>query len=230
MTRLLLTFIAALALISCARQEQTSSAPPNIPTPNNENAMLVGTQSEVFTLYRKTNNLFHVARVLRKASDDFDLLLYDVNAATAEGAAQKLVSSEHLTKLELDKRKPILQKDYIWSPLKVDQVLFVQIQPDTFKDEFELLDRRQKLEKQLDHTLESKNLGEWLASDIGPGGGNILYKVADIEQALNAVLEIVKQNGLENEVRVGRRVYVADRDWFYEVIYPSNFTGVFNTM
>ena len=202
----------------------------NISTTKEQVTMANSAEKEVFTLYRKTENVFHIARALTTNTDSFDLHLYDVDSSKPEEAKQTFVSAEHLTQQQLADRKTKLETSYNWTPFKNYEVLFVQIQPKGFKDEIELLDKRQSVEIQLSDVLESTQLGEWLASDIGPGGGNILYKVKDSGRALETVLTVMKQHNLDKSVLVGRRVFVADSDWFYEVIYPAKFTGSFNTM
>jgi hypothetical protein len=185
---------------------------------------------EVFSLYRKTESVFHVARALTTGNDNFDLHLYEVNTSTAEGAKQSFVSVEHLTRQQLDSRKSELQSSYNWTPFKGNEVLFVQIQPTGFKNETELLDKRQDIETKLSDALEKKKLGEWFAGDLGPGGGNMLYTVTDIDKSLDIILAVLKQNNLDKNALIGRRVLVAEGDWFYEVIYPTKFSGDFNTM
>ncbi len=202
----------------------------NISIPKEQVTKANSAEKEVYTLYRKTENVFHIARALTTNTDNFDLHLYAIDTSKPEEARQTLVSAEHLTQQQLASRKTELQTSYNWTPFKNYEVLFVQIQPKGFKDEIELLDKRQNIEVQVSDVLESKKLGEWIASDIGPGGGNILYRVKDIDRALETLLTVIRQNNLDKSVLIGRRVSVADSDWFYEVIYPTKFTGNFNTM
>ncbi len=185
---------------------------------------------EVFTLYSKADSLVRVARVLTSDNKTFDLHFYEVDIATPEGAKQKFISTEQLTQQQLDSKKTELLSTYNWTPFKGNDVLFVQIQPTGFKDEMQLLDKRQEIEDKLSKAFEDKNLGEWFAGDLGPGGGNMLYTVHNIEQALQTTLQVLQQNKLDKNVLIGRRVLVADGDWFYEVIYPTKYSGDFNTM
>jgi hypothetical protein len=108
--------------------------------------------------------------------------------------------------------------------------LFVQIQPAGFRDEKQLLDKRQEVEDLLSKALENKELGKWFAGDIGPGGGNMLYTVKDIDKSMQIILEVLQQNKLDKNVLIDRRVLVDQDDWFYEVIYSTKFSGDFNTM
>ena len=112
---------------------------------------------------------------------------------------------------------------------KADFDSFFQIKPGNFKSDMQLLDIRQKVEIELTKAIEKKNSGEWFASDNGPGGGNILFSVKDIKETINAAKTIIYSRNLENDILIGRRVNIADDEWFYEVIFPQNYSGEFNT-
>ena len=185
---------------------------------------------ETFSLYKKTDSIIYVARALTTGNDKFDLYLYEVNISTPEGAKQAYTSIQQLTQKELDSKKTELQSSYNWTPFKGNEVLFVQIQPTGFNDEMQLLDKRQEIEDKLSKVLENKKIGEWFAGDIGPGGGNMLFTVTDIDNSLQIILDVLQQNKLDKNVLIGRRVLVDKDDWFYEVIYPTKYTGDFNTM
>jgi hypothetical protein len=215
----LLTF---LGLTSC---NQNSDKQTNGQT---NSTLLV--DKETFCLYKKTDNIIYVARALTSGNDKFDLYLYEVNISTPEGANQTFTSIQQLTQKELDRKKTELQSSYNWTPFKGNEVLFVQIQPTGFKDEMQLLDKRQEIEDKISKALENKKLGEWFAGDLGPGGGNMLYTVTDIGKSLQVILDVMQQNKLEKNVLIGRRVLVDKDDWFYEVIYPTKYSGDFNTM
>jgi hypothetical protein len=185
---------------------------------------------EIFTLYSRTENAVKVARAMTTSNETFDLHLYELNTSTPEAAQQTTISVQTLTKQELETKSTELKNTYNWTPFKGDNVLFVQIQPRGFKNEIELLDKRQEIEDKLNTVLETNKLGEWFAGDIGPGGGNMLYTVTNIEITLQTILQVLKQNNLDKNVLIGRRIMIDKGDWFYEVIYPTKFTGTFNTM
>ncbi|MGX9987513.1 hypothetical protein [Soonwooa purpurea] len=185
---------------------------------------------EVFSLYKKTDSTIYVARALKTNNDKFDLHLYDLNISTPEGAKQTFNSVQQLTHQELENKRIALQSSYNWTPFKGNEVLFVQIQPTGFNDEMQLLDKRQEVEDKLSNALENKKLGEWFAGDLGPGGGNMLYTVTDIDKSMQIILDVLQQNKLDKNVSIGRRVMIDKDDWFYEVIYPTNYSGDFNTM
>ncbi|MEI8046689.1 MAG: hypothetical protein WCI92_04870 [Bacteroidota bacterium] len=217
-----LVLLAFFNLTSCKQNtEKQTGGKENSTLPANE---------EIFSLYKRTDNIIYVARALATGNEKFDLLLYELNISIPEGARQTFTSVQQLTKQELDSKKVDLQINYNWTPFKEKEVLFVQIQPVGFRDEKQLLDKRQEVEDLLSKALENKELGEWFAGDIGPGGGNILYTIKDIDKSMQIILEVLQQNKLDKNVLIGRRVLVDQDDWFYEVIYPPKFTGEFNTM
>jgi hypothetical protein len=171
-----------------------------------------------------------VARALTIGSDEFDLHLYELNISIPENAKQSFGSVQKLTKRDLDNKKTEIQRNYNWMPFENNAVLFIQIQPIGFENEMQLLDKRQEVEHELTTALENKNVGKWIAGDLGPGGGNMLYTVTDLDKSLQMILEVLQQNSLEKQVLIGRRVMLDNDDWFYEVIYPTKFSGAFNTM
>jgi hypothetical protein len=215
----LLTF---LGLASCNQNSDKQS--------NGQTNSTLLADKEIFSLYKKIDSVIYVARALTTGIDKFDLDLYELNISTPEGAKQTFTSVHQFTQQELENKKTELQSSYNWTPFKGNEVLFVQIQPTGFKDEMQLLDKRQEIEDKLSKALENKKLGEWFAGDLGPGGGNMLYTVTDIDKSLQIILDVLQQNKLDKNVLIGRRVLVDKDDWFYEVIYPTKYSGDFNTM
>ena len=153
-------------------------------------ALLIDT--EIYTLYRKTENTFEVARILAKKIDSFDIELYRINTSVAGGTKQDFISVQHFMKSELEDKKTELQKHYNWIPLKSKEILFVQIQPSAAKGDLDFLDLRQETEGKIDKALENQRLGEWIAGDLGPGGGNMLFEVTDLEESLKVVLQVLQ--------------------------------------
>lgn len=187
-------------------------------------------KNEAFTLYKKTDSVIYVARALEAVGDTFDLHLYHINISGPEYAHQFLGSVQRLERQEIDKKRTELQTSYTWIPFRNEEVLFVQIQPSGFNDEMQLLDKRQEVEDKLGEALENNQLGQWMAGDIGPGGGNMLYTVTDMGKSLQTIISVLQEHDLEKKVLVGRRVSLDKDDWFYEVIYPANYSGLFNAM
>jgi hypothetical protein len=215
-----LQIIASMSIISCSQ----NTSKMNI----KYEALLIDT--EIYTLYRKTENTFEVARILAKKIDSFDIELYRINTSVAGVTKQDFISVQHFMTTKLEDKKAELQKHYNWIPLKSKDILFVQIQPTAAKGDLDFLDLRQETEDKIGKALENQQLGEWIAGDLGPGGGNMLFEVTNLERSLKVVLQVLQQNGLEKNIVIGKRVNIDENDWFHEVIYPSRFTGVFNTM
>lgn len=215
-------FLSLLTLVGCNQiSNMKSNSPPNL-------RHLA--DIEAFTLYKKVDEKIHVARALSIGNDKFDLYLYELNTSVPEGSKQSFVSVQQMTKQELDNKKAALQIDYNWKPFIGNKVLFVQIMPSGFKNEIELLEKRHEIEEKLGNGLESNGLGEWIAGDLGPGGGNMLFTVEDFDKSMDLILEVLRQNELDDKVRIGRRVRIDKNDWFYEVIHPKKYSGDFNTM
>jgi hypothetical protein len=217
-----LVLLAFLGLTSCNQNSRKQ-------TDERTNLTLL-TDKEIFSLYNKTDSVIYIAKAMSNGSDKFDFYSYELKISSPEGAKQTFISVKQLTKEELNNKKNELHSQYNWIPFKGDQVLFVQIQPTAFKDEMQLLDKRQEIEDKLSKVLENRKLGEWCAGDLGPGGGNMLFTVTDLDKSLQAVLEVLQQNKLDKNVLIGKRILVAKGDWFYEVIYPIKYSGNFNTM
>jgi hypothetical protein len=112
------------------------------------------------------------------------------------------------------------------------EVMFVQIVPDSAMsnlDGLRFLNLRQKIEDKIDEVLKSKNLGKWFAGDMGVGA-NMLFFTNDWAKATEITLEILKQEDLIDHVLIAKRIVITKDDWNYEIIYPIEFTGVFNEL
>lgn len=111
-------------------------------------------------------------------------------------------------------------------------VMFVQIVPDSTMDNMDalgFLNLRQNIEGKIDDRLQSKNLGEWFAGDMG-AGGNMLFFVDDWKRSTETVMEVLKEEGLLDHVLIAKRIMTTKEDWSYEVVYPTGYQGVFNQM
>ncbi len=217
-----IAIFSLLSLVGCNQNSSMKSNSQPSPEPYAE--------SEAFSLYKRADSKFYVARAVTNGGSDFDLFQYEIETSVPEGAKQSFVSVQKLTRDELENKRAALQTDYNWEPFKGDKVLFIQIDPSGFSNEFELLEKRHDVEEKLGNALERKGLGEWIAGDLGPGGGNMLFTVKDIDRSMRVCLDVLRQNELDQKVRIGRRVRTDKDDWFYEVIHPTTFSGDFNTM
>ena len=48
--------------------------------------------------------------------------------------------------------------------------------------------------------------------------------------AMKAIIKVLCENNLENNTLVTKRIALAKDDWIYEVVYPKEYTGEFNSM
>lgn len=133
----------------------------------------------------------------------------------------------------LDSLEASFNNEGLVTKLTIDKdVMFIQIIPDSTMGTFEVLrflNFRQKIEEQIDEALQSKNLGEWFAGDMG-AGANMLFFITDWDKANEAVMEILKQESLLDHVLVTKRIGTSEEDWNYEVVYPLEYEGIFNQM
>lgn len=192
------------------------------------NASIV-VDKELCTLYKKDSNTIRTLRALQKPNDSVALFLMDLDVSKPEGTLQKFISVQLLSRKQFEQQAIKFKEVYTWKPFTGSEVIFVQIKAgDT--NEFVVLDKRQEIEDQINEALKDGNIGEWIAGDIGPGGGNMLFEVNNIDKSMPVILEVLRQNKVEKQVVIGRRVMVNSNDWFYTVIYPAGFSGIFNTM
>ena len=218
-----LTFIAFLfTLFSCG---QSSVNKPQINSISQKTVLT----KEVWTLYSKQKTIFHVKRLL---SSDTGLILlsYDINTSEPEAASQTFISNKTLANEKEVVSVKSKASNFNWIPYKAPPTLFVQIDGRAFQNEMQELSIKQDIEQKIKIALKLKGLGEWTAGDIGPGGVNMLYEVSDIDNAISIILQVLKNEGLSKVITIGRRVNIEAEDWFYEVLYPTNFTGIFVTM
>ncbi len=115
---------------------------------------------------------------------------------------------------------------------KERDVMFIQIIPDSAMsnlESFGFVDLRQSVEDKIDEALKRGHLGEWFAGDMG-AGGNMLFFIDDWDSATELALEILNEEGLLDHVLVTKRIMIGENDWNYEIVYPVEFEGVFNSM
>jgi len=218
-----------MGLLSCGQQRSNSAkiskdaasklTPINTPMQPDQ---------ELWTLYAKSDTVYHVKRLVSNDTSYY-LLTYEVNASLPEQAHQTFIDKQPVNPNEVDKIKAH-NSSFNWKPFQAIPVLFVQLQYSIFKDQMAALNKRQQLEQLIDEELRAKSMGHWIAGDIGPGGANMLFEVQSVEKAIGTILAILTRQGLDKATLVGRRVNVTADDWFYEVVYPSTYNGVFITM
>jgi hypothetical protein len=184
---------------------------------------------EVWTVYANQDTVFHVKRLLT-SDTGLNLLSYDINTSKPEAASQTFINARILANETEAAKIKSQATTFNWTPFKTTPTLFVQIEPSAFKDEMQALNIRQDVEQKIENSLKAKGLGEWTAGDLGPGGANMLFEVSNIDNAISVILEVLSNAGLDKKTIIGRRINTEAEDWFYEVVYPNNFNGVFLTM
>ena len=184
---------------------------------------------EVWTVYAKQDTVFHIKRLI-SSDTGLTLLFYDINTSKAEAASQTFINAKTLANENEAATIKSQSTTFSWTPFKTTLTLFVQIEPSAFKDEMQALNMRQDIEQKIEAALKAKGLGEWTAGDLGPGGANMLFEVSNIDNAISIILEVLSKTGLNKKTIIGRRINTEAEDWFYEVVYPNNFNGLFLTM
>lgn len=222
MTHLTLYMVLLFGLISCGQIS-------NDKKPQIKASGKIVSSKEVWTIYSKQDTIFHVKRLL-SSDTGLTLLTYDINTSKPEAASQNFINAK---KVESENEAAAIKSQNAslnWTPFKTTPILFVQIEASTFKDEIEALEVRQNIEQKIEVALKGKGLGEWTAGDLGPGGANMLFEVSNIDNSISIIMEVLSKAGLNKKAIVGRRINTEAVDWFYEVVYPGNFNGVFLTM
>ncbi len=154
---------------------------------------------EISTLYKKVDNGFKIARITENKEKNYSIYFYEINTVP-ENSKQTFNSVQQVTKEQLQKKENLLKQEYSWQGFNGGKIVFVQIQPAGFSDETQLLDKRQEIEQKLTNTLETEKIGEWFAGDIGPGGGNMLFTVNDLEKSMQTIIKVLNETNLDKRV------------------------------
>jgi hypothetical protein len=59
---------------------------------------------------------------------------------------------------------------------------------------------------------------------------NMLYEVSSSAAALPVVVRMLEEHQAQGRARIARRLMTAADDWCYEVVYPVDYTGEFNSL
>ncbi len=181
------------------------------------------------TLYKQQQDNIEYMRIvedqtgLRKISG---ALSQDSNYNTVQSIAQ----IEEIEEPELEGALQALKAKGFEEQLEHKKdVLFVQLQL-SGKDTMELLELRHQTEVEIDRRLSANGMGRFIAGDLGPGGANMLFETDDWATAFQLIMERLNEAGLASDCLVAKRVYTADEDWSYDVVYPVAYAGVFDDM
>lgn len=108
--------------------------------------------------------------------------------------------------------------------------LFVQWQPNPPLDTSNYIDvvfKRQEVEKQIGASLKRRALGRHIAGEVGESGANMLFQVNDFEQSTKVVLEVLRENGIKDEVVIAQRHIDSKNNFTYEIIFRSDSSRQF---
>jgi len=184
---------------------------------------------EEWTIYSRRDSLFAVKRLLSTDSG-LNLQTYIINTAQPEAAKQTFSDSKLIANENEAAIIKTQAKNFNWTPFKGTPTLFVQIAHSAFKYDMEPWDKRGPMLDSIETALKRLGQAEWTGCDVGPGGLNMLFEFENTDAAIPIILAILKKYGYDQKTTIARRIKTADDDWFYEVLYPANFSGTFLTM
>jgi len=186
------------------------------------------------TFYKMPNDTIEFRRIL--ASDSEIVLqngqIYPDEYDLTHQRFGRVTKFKRISKI-IDSLSMLYEKEAWATKLGNDRdVMFIQIVPDSAMsnlESFGFVDLRQSVEDKIDEALKRGHLGEWFAGDMG-AGGNMLFFIDDWDSATELVLEVLNDEGLLDHVLVTKRIMTGENDWNYEIVYPVEFEGVFNSM
>ena len=156
------------------------------------------------------------------------LINYKIKTSNSETTEQEFISDSIYTSYkELEKSfVQIKSKKGNWIPYNDKKVLFIQLftRNDSEEENLKVENKRDIIADRVEEELLKSNNGSWFASD----DGNNLFFVNDENKALEVSYKIIKELNLESNVLISKRVYINDKNWFYEVKYPLNYSGKFD--
>ncbi|WP_426061986.1 hypothetical protein [Hymenobacter sp. B1770] len=190
---------------------------------------------ETYVGYKLVGDTLHVARLLENGSQHelHRAVLIEGQETVQQAAQVQKVSTDSLAKVKSE-----LQAAYQWRPFvsQEEELLFVQVTPapehqkESLLNVMAIMSERGDLEDAIGEALESKQLGEWAAGDLGPGGMNMLFNVKNAKEALPVVIQTLEIHNVQSRARVARRLMTKSDEWRYEIVFPINFTGHFNSL
>jgi hypothetical protein len=221
MTRPKIFVTLLLGLFSCGQNHNDKNLKPDTVTK-------ITATKEVWTIYSKQDTIFHTKRLL-STDTGLTLLSYDINTSKSE-ASEQLFFSKTLSNEQEAATIKSKNTNFNWTPFKTTLTLFVQISGSAFKYDLEPWDKRSSILDSIESGLKFQGHAKWTGCDIGPGGLNMLFECDKIDCAIPVILGVLKQYGYDQKTTIGRRINIDAEDWFYEVIYPASFNGMFLTM
>ncbi|MBJ6110307.1 hypothetical protein JAO73_14885 [Hymenobacter sp. BT523] len=190
---------------------------------------------ELAVYYARAGDTLHVARLLEA---EHRIALHRATLVEGHAMAQRPAPVRRVPADSLESVKRQLLSHYPWRPYasKYPEELFVQVDPaaehrkETLLNVIAIMNERGNLEDAIGEALELEHLGQWVAGDLGPGGMNMLYEVNSATTALPVVVKTLEARQAQGRARIARRLMTSADDWRYEVVYPVDFSGAFNSM
>ncbi len=184
------------------------------------------------SFYKKTNDTIVFKRILTDGTTSkiqSGYIFLDDDALTHQNfsSVQQLPNAATI----LDSLRTQFKADGFAERIFKDRdVMFIQIMPDSTMNENDVsgfINLRHDIEEKIDEKLKTSNLGEWFAGDMG-AGANMLFFVDDWNASMEIVMEVLKEEKLLDRVLITKRIATAKDEWNYEIVYPTEYQGIFN--
>ncbi|MDR6240080.1 hypothetical protein [Aureibacter tunicatorum] len=192
--------------------------------------------------YLKPVDLAYLETVYRNDFDTVNYVRFFENEEGIHKLSGVIRFTEDFLSLQSVSSRRLIAKDSLSSTIDLhlnngyrkefdneEKVMFIQLQISTNSLE-SAYEFREQIGERLVGFIEYQNLGSWMAEDFGAGGLNCLFVVNDWDKAQRDIIRFLNGEKLLDKVLIAKRLYVSDENWQYEVVYPANFSGAFNSM
>lgn len=102
-------------------------------------------------------------------------------------------------------------------------MLFIQ-----FKGNEDVLNNCQKISEKIDKALMIHALGQSYGLSFGDGTANVEYELTNWDAGLAEVMKVLQQENVLHHVVLGKRIYLTEDDYNYDIFYPLNYSGLVN--
>jgi hypothetical protein len=186
-------------------------------------------EKEVDVFYNKKDSLMYVKRYVTNGNTysqlsyviDLGPFMYHKNLGKIDYPDEEAFKK---SKLELS--------DYNWKPKKGEQVLVVQVKHHAFKTDSAEIAAGEEIKNKVNERLRDKGAGMGGTYDKGDDGLNITFIVEDIDESLKIIMDVLEdvigRYSLDVKTAIARKVLISDDKWFFEVLYPQQFTSFFS--
>jgi hypothetical protein len=140
---------------------------------------------------------------------------------------QTITKNKIISKKDVDAIVVALKKkNYRHNFNNYNKVLYIQLRAKNEGDS-DISDLGLSVSDKIEKALFNGNLGISYGTAMGDGVANMEFEVKDWEKALSLALEILNTENVLENCLVGRRLYLEEEDWNYEIVYPIAFDGMF---